>query len=167
MGAYVNPGNNNFAKSLHSKTFVDKTGLIQLTNEALGTDDCRIVVSRPRRFGKTTALFTLRAYYSCGCDSRALFRGLTIAQAPSFEDHLNKHNVISLDVQGLYKQAVAGGRLATFPQFISETVNAELVKLFPDEVHGNEDSLSKSILAIHAEHGFRKRILISVHFVWK
>ncbi len=153
MGAYVNPGNNNFAKSLHSKTFVDKTGLIQLTNEALGTDDCRIVVSRPRRFGKTTALFTLRAYYSCGCDSRALFRGLTIAQAPSFEDHLNKHNVISLDVQGLYKQAVAGGRLATFPQYISETVNAELVKLFPDEVHGNEDSLSKSILAIHAEHG--------------
>ena len=154
MGAYVNPGNFDFEGCSTDELYVDKTGLIRLTNAAIGKPrKKRIVVSRPRRFGKTMALTMLSAYYSCGCDSKALFRGMTIAQDPSFEEHLNQHNIIILDVQGLYIQADADDRLDTFPQFISETVNTELEKLFPDEVHGNEDSLSKSILAIHAKHG--------------
>lgn len=156
MGVYVNPGNYDFEGSSKDELYVDKTGLIRLTNAAIGNPrKKRIVVSRPRRFGKTTALFTLRAYYSCGCDSRALFRGLTIAQDSSFEAHLNQHNVISLDVQWFYKQAAEDNRLDAFPQYISETVSAELEKLFPDEVHGNEAALAKSILAIHAAHGTR------------
>ena len=32
----------------------------------------------------------LSAYYSCGCDSAALFSGLEIEKEPSFEKHLNR-----------------------------------------------------------------------------
>ena len=152
MGVYYNPGNNSFAKCLKSKTFVDKTGLIQRTNSALGTEKSRIVVSRPRRFGKTMAISMLKAYYSCGCDSRDLFHGLAIESDPFFEEHLNKHSVISFDVQGLFLKAKSKNRKEDLPSFISETINAELAKEYPDEVHGNESSLSSSLAAIHATH---------------
>ena len=36
----------------------------------------------------------LCAYYSCGCDSRELFKNLKITDDPSFEKHLNQYPVI-------------------------------------------------------------------------
>ena len=153
MGIYVNPGNARFQYSLKSKFFVDKSNLLRLTNDALGTEDRRIVVSRPRRFGKTFALGMMTAYYSCGCGSRDLFHGLAIENDTSFEEHLNKHNVITMDLQAFYDKAVSINRLDDFPFFISETINAELAKLYPDEVQGHESFLADSILQIHAVHG--------------
>ena len=40
----------------------------------------------------------LTAYYSCGCASRELFGNLKIAKAASFEKHLNKYNVIHINM---------------------------------------------------------------------
>ena len=59
-------------------------------------------VTRPRRFGKTMALSMLNAYYSKGCDSAALFDKLNIASDSSYLEHLNKHNVIWIDMASLY-----------------------------------------------------------------
>ena len=74
MGMYVNPGNAGFAGIL-SGEYVDKTGLIALVNRTLNTVRNLVCVTRPRRFGKTFAAESLVAYYSCGCDSRAV-RGI-------------------------------------------------------------------------------------------
>ena len=41
----------------------------------------------------------LTAYYSKGCDSRELFSKFQIAQTPDFEKHLNRYNVIHIDMQ--------------------------------------------------------------------
>lgn len=68
MGIYLNPGNKGFWESIRSKIYVDKTGLIRCTNEAINTEQKYICVSRPRRFGKSMALKMLAAYYACGCD---------------------------------------------------------------------------------------------------
>lgn len=153
MGVYVNPSNDEFAGWVKDEFFVDKTGLIQLTNAAIGSPKKkRIVVSRPRRFGKTLALDMLTAYYSCACDSRNLFKGLAIANDPSFEDHLNKHNVILLDMQGAYIGARSDGRMDDFSRYISELINAELSELYPDAVRGKEHNLSLSLPAIHAAY---------------
>ena len=73
-------------------------------------------------------LFMLEAYYSCGCDSRELFRGLAIENSPDYETHLNKHNVITLDVQELYLAAARARRLSDFSTYISERVNADLCR---------------------------------------
>lgn len=153
MGICVNPGNIDFAKERMDEFYIDKSGLIQLTNSALGSNRCRIVVSRPRRFGKTTAVFMLEAYYSCGCDSRELFHGLSIENDLSFEKHLNKHNVISLDIQGSYLDAKKKSRLDDFSSYLSETVNAELAVLYPAEVCGHESSLTDSLQAVFSAHG--------------
>ena len=41
----------------------------------------------------------LAAYYGKGCDSRELFAGRKIEKEESFPTHLNRHNVIRLDIQ--------------------------------------------------------------------
>ena len=99
MGIYLNPGNTAFSKAIHSKIYVDKTELIKYTNDVLGTKQGNICVSRPRRFGKSMAIEMLAAYYSKGCNSEKLFADLKIRDAGSFSVHLNRHNVIFLNIQ--------------------------------------------------------------------
>ena len=89
MGIYLNPGNGGFWQAIRSEIYVDKTGLITLTNKYANT----------RRFGKSMALNMLAAYYSRGCDSADLFNGLQIEKDASFREHLNQHDVIFLNMQ--------------------------------------------------------------------
>ena len=74
MGIYLNPDNRGFWKAVRSEIYVDKTGLIAVTNKCINTEQQHICVSRPRRFGKSMTLDMLAAYYSCGCDSGELLR---------------------------------------------------------------------------------------------
>ena len=53
MGVYLNPGNEKFAKAVQSEIYVDKTGLIEYTNQVINTVQRYVCVSRPRRFGKS------------------------------------------------------------------------------------------------------------------
>ena len=99
MGIYLNPGNDGFRRAVRSEIYVDKTGLIALTNKYLDTEQQFICVSRPRRFGKSMALGMLAAYYSRGCDSRKLFGGLKIEDDPTYEEYLNRYDVIYLNMQ--------------------------------------------------------------------
>ena len=79
MGTYVNPGNEGFARILRER-YVDKTGLISRYDSTLDTASGLVMVSRPRRFGKSFAAHSLVAFYSCGRDSRALFEGLDVSR---------------------------------------------------------------------------------------
>ena len=97
MGKYLNTGNAGF-DSVKRSIYVDKTGMIAFINQTLGTSDKLTCVSRPRRFGKSYAAKMLCAYYDKSCDSRQLFEGLEISRDASFETHLNKYNVIYLDI---------------------------------------------------------------------
>ncbi len=99
MGIYLNPGNQSFRESVRSKIYVDKTDLIACTNEMINTDEKFVCVSRPRRFGKSMTLNMLAAYYSRGCDSAALFKGLRIERQETFSEHLNQYDVIFLNMQ--------------------------------------------------------------------
>ena len=102
MGLYLNKDNSGFVKSLNGEIYIDKTNLIRECNKVLNTDYCYMCVTRPRRFGKSMALSMLNAYYSKGCDSKELFKGLKIETDESYLKHLNKHNVILIDMSSLY-----------------------------------------------------------------
>ena len=99
MGKFVNPDNTAFQVALNSEIYVDKTGLIEYTNRVMDTNQALICNSRPRRFGKSITANMLAAYYSRGCDSKQLFEGKNISKTKLYEEHLNKHDVIHLDVQ--------------------------------------------------------------------
>ena len=99
MGRFVNPDNSAFQVVLNSRIYVDKTGLLEYTNSVLNTTEAYICNSRPRRFGKSYAANMLAAYYSKGCDSEEMFSGLDISRESDFGTHLNKYDVIHLDIQ--------------------------------------------------------------------
>lgn len=98
MGIYLNPGNIDFQEALNAEIYVDKTELIRHTNKKIRTTNKYICVSRPRRFGKSMAADMLVAYYSRGCDSKEMFSKYKIADDSSFEKHLNKYNVIHINM---------------------------------------------------------------------
>ncbi len=80
---------------------MDKTGLVSTFDSTLDSPKGLVMVSRPRRFGKSFAAQSLVAFYSCGCDSRILFEGREVSQCRGWDAHLNRYNVITLDMSGV------------------------------------------------------------------
>ncbi len=140
MGIYLNPDNSSFYNAVnHSHFYVDKTLLIGFTNSVLFGEQRNICVSRPRRFGKSMAADMLVAYYSRGCDSRELFRNLKIAEHPSFEKHLNKYNVIHLNIQRFMNRT---DDIHAMLSMLETKVVRELKRVFPDVEFYEEDLVS-------------------------
>ena len=104
MEYYFNPNLDNFQMSLNSEIFIDKSNLIAKTNAVIRTRQRFVCISRPRRFGKTMAAEMLAAYYGRGEDSSKLFNDLDIANHASYEKHLNKYNVIMVNMQDFLSQ---------------------------------------------------------------
>ena len=144
MGRYVNPDNSAFQVALNSEIYVDKTGLIEETNKVLDTMQSYICNSRPRRFGKSITANMLTAYYSKGCDSEEMFSNLDIGKMDDFKQHLNKYDVIHLDIQWFLSNA---GNSANVVSYITQSVLAELREIYskelPPEVVMLPDALSR------------------------
>ena len=86
-------------------------------------------VSRPRRFGKSYAAKMLAAYYDCSCNSHDLFDDKEIAEDTSYAIHMNKYNVISLDIAGFISDAQTSGRpLREIPEMIKEALRRNLTE---------------------------------------
>ena len=127
MGIYVNPDNEAFITSLNTKPYVDKSGLIGALNENVNTNHSSICVSRPRRFGKTMAMEMAFAYYSKGCDSRAIFEKLEFSKSEDWDRYLNKFNVIRLDLINFFDKL---GSAEDKVNDLNNCVLAELKKEF-------------------------------------
>ena len=127
MGVYVNPGNIGFAE-INNPNYVDKTMLIELINQTMGTETKLTCVSRPRRFGKSYAARMLTAYYDCSCDSHPLFDDKLIAKTTLYEAHLNRYNVIYLEITSFVSQARRKGLpLSEVPNLILTALQRDLV----------------------------------------
>ena len=154
MGIYLNPGNEQFAVSVNSELYVDKTDLITYTNSRIGKDRPLICSSRPRRFGKTMAVTMLSAYYSKGCHSEKLFMGLNISQNEFFKTHLNKYNVIFLDIQWMYGNALEEmKRNSTLKvvSYIQDQVIGELRNEYSECVQEDDISLPSVLAKINVK----------------
>ncbi|MCM1183483.1 MAG: ATP-binding protein [Roseburia sp.] len=147
MGIYLNPDNEGFRESIRSEIYVDKTGLIACTNKWLSTKEKFICVSRPRRFGKSMALQMLAAYYSCGCDSRALFKGYKIEREKSFEEHLNQYDVIYLNMQQFLIEAKSGA----VTKYLEQEVLEELGEEYEAAIKGRDIGLAAALRRIYAK----------------
>ena len=132
MGTYVNPGNQAFRRIL-DPNYVDMTGLIRLMNDRVGGAQSLVCISRPRRFGKSYAAKMLAAYYDCSCDSHALFEKKVISRTKAYEEHLNKYNVICLDITGFLSEARSCHRpLSEVPQRMIEALREDLMREYPN-----------------------------------
>lgn len=145
MGFYLNPPADGFESLLKTGLYVDKTELITYTNQVLGSDRKLICVSRPRRFGKTSAARMLEAYYSKGADSRACFEKMKIGMASDFEEHLNRYDVLSLDIAWFLSNAADVREVVSD---IQKEVIEELEGGFPGCVRAGTKSLPKALSQI-------------------
>ena len=144
MGRFVNPDSSAFQVALNSRIYVDKTGLIEYTNSVLDTTNAYICNSRPRRFGKSYVANMLAAYYSKGTDSEQMFSGLRISKDADFKKHLNKYDVIHIDIQWFLANCDDADKVVSF---ITKSVLDELRGIYPDalpqEVVTLPDALSR------------------------
>lgn len=131
MGNYLNPGNSGFT-GIRNDMYVDKSGLIGLINETIGTPGRLTCVSRPRRFGKSFAAKMLCAYYDRSCDSGPLFEDLIIATdkryAKSYPMHRNRYDVIYLDMAAMIGEVSYRDLIPC----IRRNVIRELIRAYPD-----------------------------------
>ncbi len=159
MPNYLNRDNESFVENVNDDIFVDKSMLIKATNASIGKSTKKFMcVTRPRRFGKSMALSMLNAYYSKGCDSRELFKGLKIYDDPSFEEHLNKHNVIRIDMGAVYNDTKKSKKrvVAEAERGLIES----LVEAFPDVLSKRENTLRECLAEIYRKKKERFIFLI-------
>lgn len=132
MGTYLNPGNSGFARIVETD-YVDKTGLIRLINETIGTTKNLTCISRPRRFGKSYAAQMLCAYYDKTCDSHSLFDKYRISKDITYDRHINQYHVISIDVTGFISDSKKKRiSLGYIPEKIDSALLEETHRLFPN-----------------------------------
>ena len=162
MGIYLNPGYENFRRTLAGEIYVDKTMMIAEISRLIDHGENYVCVSRPRRFGKTIAGNMLCAYYSGGCDSRALFTPYKIAQEPCFEEKLNRYDVIKIDMNSEYQDAADKKQmLKKLTGYIKEEISEEYPQVNLEE----DDTLARSILKAHAATGAEFMIIIDEYDV--
>ncbi len=156
MGNYLNPTNNKFLSYYNEEIFVDKSLLINITNNNLNKENSKFMcVTRPRRFGKTLALSMLSAYYSKGSNSKEIFDKLAISNSPSYLEHLNKHNVILIDmasVYSLYKE--------DFLENLTLDILEDLNKAYPNTLEKRDNNIAKAIRKINETYKDRFIFLI-------
>lgn len=157
MGMFLNPDNSAFQAVLNAKIYVDKSGLLNYTNSVLASTDAFICNSRPRRFGKSITANMLTAYYSKGCDSEKMFSELEISEAEDFKKHLNKYDVIHLDIQWCMEPAGGPERIVSY---ISEKTIQELREYYPNVLKESTTSLPEALAMINAETGNKFIIII-------
>lgn len=153
MGTYFNPDNESFKKTIRGKIYIDKTMLLEYTNSIMDTENCCFAVSHARRFGKSQAAAMLAAYYSCGCDSEELFVSFKISNSAEFENHLNKYNVIHLDISSFMAKFSS-----CLPEGITQNLYLEFKKEYPD-VNYDKKTLAGVLQEIYRISG-RKFVII-------
>ncbi len=146
MSRYLNQGTESFEKSVNSEIYVDKTDLIRYTNRVLNTPQGYLCVSRPRRFGKSTAANMLIAYYSRDCDSRKIFSNLAISKSSDFEKYRNKYDTISLNMQEFLSRS---GRVEELIDRVQKLVLRDLKRKYPDVDYFDDTDLVESMQDIY------------------
>ncbi|MBQ3683205.1 MAG: AAA family ATPase [Succinimonas sp.] len=105
MGNILNPGRENsftrLVKSRKTEIFIDKTDFLEVMSSKINDEKRFFAVTRPRRFGKTVTAHMLSAYFSKGYAGQNIFDGLEITHKDSFPEHLNKYDVIYIDMNSI------------------------------------------------------------------
>lgn len=111
----VSLGGHSFANMREKdRYYVDKTLLIK---DIIDTEDDRVYLfTRPRRFGKTTNLTMLDAFFNIKYKGNSWFDGLEISEHPEYERYKNAFPVIRLDLSDT--------KASTYESFINKLRDA-------------------------------------------
>ena len=103
---YLNTEPLGFQEFCEDRNYVDKTGLIQFVNSFVNKKGKLILVSRPRRFGKTYAAQMLKAYYTYGYNTEALFKDREIGRRDPKLTYRGAFDMLYIDMLKFRARAV-------------------------------------------------------------
>lgn len=113
----------------NDRFFVDKSKIIEIINTRINTANRYLCITKPRRFGKTSILNMLGAYYGKVCSSKALFDPLKISSSDTYMNHLNKYNIIHLSLNDLPDD---GSTYEDYMRMIKESVIDDVKEAYPE-----------------------------------
>lgn len=117
-----------YEELVNSEYFVDKSDMIEKMNRRIRTNTKNVCITKPRRFGKTSILNMLGAYYGKAYDSKELFDNLKISKSDTYMSHLNKYNVISLNLNDLPDE---GSTYEEYISLIRESIADDIRETYP------------------------------------
>ncbi len=118
----------NYQSLLKETYFVDKSAMIALLNERVGTASKYVCITRPRRFGKSSVADMLGAYYSNREDTDYIFSQLKISEYATYKEHLNQYHVINISFN---ERCEKGQDYESYMHMIRETIRADIAEKYP------------------------------------
>ena len=145
-----------FKRALNEDIYIDKSDLIKLCNDRINKKSSFLCSTRPRRFGKSMAIDMLAAYYSKGCESKELFKGLNVNKyntdnkkelvlSQKFEKNMNAYDVIYFDMQSVLTKVKKSMDVVDW--LVKQTIE-ELREVYPDCIRENHD-LASTLMEIN------------------
>lgn len=104
-------------------------------------------MSRPRRFEKSVAAEMLATHYGKNINSHKQFQTLHIAKDTSYQKHLNKYNVIFLNVQQFLSRT---HDIFEMIAVISKYLLRELFRTYPNIDFFDKEDLTECFLDIYS-----------------
>lgn len=131
MAVYLNTKSNLllYEELKRGEYFVDKSSIIGKISRRIKTNTKYLCVTKPRRFGKTSILNMLGAYYGKAYDSKKVFDGLKVSEGRDYQEHLNRYNVINLCLNSLPED---GNTFGHYIGLIRETLKDDLKEAYPE-----------------------------------
>jgi len=99
----------------------------------------------------------LAAYYSKGADSERMFSGLRISKDADFKKHLNKYDVIHIDIQWFLANCDDAGKVVSF---ITKSVLDELRVIYPDALPQGVVTLPDALSRVKERTGQKFVVII-------
>lgn len=130
MAIYLNTNKplENYIELYNEEYFVDKSEIISSINKKISSKSKYICITRPRRFGKTSIINMLGAYYTKDVNSKEIFDNLKVRNSKSYLENLNKYNVISIS---LNKISDKGNTYNDYMEMIKTSLIDDIVEKYP------------------------------------
>ena len=153
MAIYLNTDTalRNFNELANSKYFIDKSNVLRKLNTFISTPNKYICITKPRRFGKSSIINMLGAYYTKGYNSKDIFDKLNISKEKSYLENLNKYNVINISFSDIPSDGL------TYSNYISnieEQIKKDILEIFKDKKIEQNQELYKIFLETKEEFVF-------------
>ena len=153
MALYLNTNASfkDFRMLRYDKYFIDKSNMIEKISERIKTKNRFLCVTKPRRFGKTSVLNMLGAYYGRAHPSKELFDSLQISRSPGYLEHLNRYSVICFSLSELPGQ---GNSYQDYIGRFDAVLRKDLSESYPELENQEKGSLSDLLTATGDEFIF-------------
>ncbi|MBD5458760.1 MAG: AAA family ATPase [Lachnospiraceae bacterium] len=153
MAVYLNTNSayKDFKMLVSDEFFVDKSGIIEKINKRISTKNRYLCITKPRRFGKTSVLNMLGAYYGKAYASKEIFEHLEIGGNNDYAVHLNKYNVINMALNNLSDK---GNAYEDYINLIKDSLRKDIIDAYPALKDEKYSSISELLNATNDEFIF-------------